>query len=227
MSDTDHLFQYLVQTIEARFPAYLTHPFEVGELYQTILPYRHHRRELGFDTNQDYEMALTELLSGAGDYLVVDERMRDRLQKELASTNPDPGAFREFASAHVSLDGTAVARIRGAAPEQPQSTRRSAPAEGRESTSGTSAPTPRPPENAERQSMNTARRPSARASDVQPSTTCRYCCGLLPAGRPVTFCPHCGQNLTVVNCAACGAELEVGWKFCPTCGRPAAADATV
>jgi hypothetical protein len=33
------------------------------------------------------------------------------------------------------------------------------------------------------------------------------------------FCPHCGQNLTVVQCPACSAELEIGWKFCPTCGR--------
>jgi hypothetical protein len=50
---------------------------------------------------------------------------------------------------------------------------------------------------------------------------CRYCGGVLPAGQPVVFCPHCGQNLTVIQCPACCAELEMGWKFWPTCGRKA------
>jgi hypothetical protein len=48
---------------------------------------------------------------------------------------------------------------------------------------------------------------------------CRYCSGSLPAGRSITFCPHCGQNLTIQHCPACSTELEVGWKFCTTCGR--------
>jgi predicted amidophosphoribosyltransferase len=48
---------------------------------------------------------------------------------------------------------------------------------------------------------------------------CRYCSGTLPTGRRLTFCPHCGQNLTVQHCPACNTELEVGWKFCTTCGR--------
>jgi predicted amidophosphoribosyltransferase len=48
---------------------------------------------------------------------------------------------------------------------------------------------------------------------------CRYCSGALPAGRRLTYCPHCGQNLTVQHCPACNTELEVGWKFCTTCGR--------
>jgi hypothetical protein len=52
---------------------------------------------------------------------------------------------------------------------------------------------------------------------------CRYCSGLLPEGRRIVFCPHCGQNLTVHRCPACSTELEMGWKFCVTCGRSAAA----
>jgi predicted amidophosphoribosyltransferase len=50
---------------------------------------------------------------------------------------------------------------------------------------------------------------------------CRYCKGELPAGRELSFCPHCGQDLTVVHCPACGADLEHEWKFCATCGRTA------
>lgn len=50
---------------------------------------------------------------------------------------------------------------------------------------------------------------------------CAYCKGPLPGGREVSFCPHCGQDLTLVHCPACGSELERGWKFCVTCGRAA------
>ena len=53
--------------------------------------------------------------------------------------------------------------------------------------------------------------------------SCRYCGGTLPDGRRITFCPHCGQNLTVQHCPACNTELEIGWKFCTTCGRSIAA----
>jgi predicted amidophosphoribosyltransferase len=35
----------------------------------------------------------------------------------------------------------------------------------------------------------------------------------------VTFCPYCGENLTVRRCPACSTELEAGWRFCITCGR--------
>jgi hypothetical protein len=48
---------------------------------------------------------------------------------------------------------------------------------------------------------------------------CRYCSGTLPDGRQITFCPHCGQDLTIQQCPACSTELELGWKFCTTCGR--------
>jgi predicted amidophosphoribosyltransferase len=48
---------------------------------------------------------------------------------------------------------------------------------------------------------------------------CPHCKGALPAGRAITYCPHCGQDLTVQHCPACGSELEQGWKFCVTCGR--------
>jgi predicted amidophosphoribosyltransferase len=48
---------------------------------------------------------------------------------------------------------------------------------------------------------------------------CRFCGGTLPEGRNVIYCPHCGNNLSVSRCPACGSELEKGWKFCATCGR--------
>ncbi|HJU74603.1 MAG TPA: zinc ribbon domain-containing protein [Gemmatimonadaceae bacterium] len=49
--------------------------------------------------------------------------------------------------------------------------------------------------------------------------TCRYCSGMLPVGKNIVFCPHCGHDLTVQHCPACNTELEIGWRFCITCGR--------
>jgi hypothetical protein len=51
---------------------------------------------------------------------------------------------------------------------------------------------------------------------------CRYCSATLPESRAVSFCPHCGQNLTVRQCPACSAELDLGWRFCVCCGRSVA-----
>ena len=64
MDDLDRIFHRLVSNIRHRHSEYLTMPFTVQELYETLIPYRHHRRELGIETNQDYEIAMTRLLSG-------------------------------------------------------------------------------------------------------------------------------------------------------------------
>ena len=112
MDDLDRVFHRLVSNIRHRHSEYLTLPFTVQELYETLIPYRHHRRELGIETNQDYEIAVTRLLSGERDYLMSDPEMRDKLQAELASPHLDTGAFREFAGAKVSLAPEALRRIR-------------------------------------------------------------------------------------------------------------------
>lgn len=112
MDDLDRVFHRLVSNIRHRFPEYLTMPFTVQELYESLIPYRHHRRELGIETNQDYEIAVTRLLSGERDYLQADQEMRDKLQAELGVPSGDPGAFREFANAKVSLAPEALRRIR-------------------------------------------------------------------------------------------------------------------
>src|SRR5919201_5869086 len=103
MDDLDRMFRRLVQNIRNGYPEYLAHPFEVSELYQHLIPYRHNRRELAIDTNQDYEAALCRLLSGERGYLVVDDAMRDTIRRELSAPNPNTAIFREFAAARVSL----------------------------------------------------------------------------------------------------------------------------
>ena len=260
MDALDRTFKHLLHTIQARYPAYLTQPFDVAELYQNILPYRHHRRELALETNQDYELVLLQLLSGARDYLVVSDEMRERLARELASPNPDPGVFREYSTSQVALSPSAVRRFQSgaAAPEPafaaaaataasepparaasqrvPAASATTSPRSSSSATAPTLAaqPTPRrsaaPSSGASAAPTPAPRGPSApvparpiQTVVPQAGEQCRYCNGALPPGRRITFCPHCGQNLTVVNCLACGTELELGWKFCTTCGRPVTA----
>jgi len=258
MDALDRMYRTLVQTIRTTHPQYLSQPFEVAELYQTILPYRHHRRSLGFETNQDYEVTLLELLSGERGYLLVDERMRDALRRELASPNPDPAAFRLFGSSQVSLaheplrqfagalDATSETGVRASGPASPAAEPASSggqlAAARSEPPPGVAAPTPAVPT----ASMETARHvasPRPSAGTMVPRGTpgagapaegaiptergvlpaageeCRFCSGVLPPGRRIVFCPHCGQDLTVQHCLACGTELELGWRFCISCGR--------
>src|SRR5688572_21235467 len=240
MDDVERMYRHLVKTIRTSSPHLLTQPFQVADLYATILPYRLHRRDLGLETNQDYEMAMLELLSGGRGYLVVEDRMRDVLGTSLKSPNPDPQLIREFASSRVSLAPDAVRKVdpdalpasAATAPTAPvgipitepeiRPPRRGAAASGAGPVAPAAAPPPPraggttaspPPANTRRPA-----RPIYLAQDGE----CPHCRGALPGGRPIVFCPHCGQDLTVQHCPACGSELEHDWKFCVTCGRAVA-----
>jgi hypothetical protein len=197
MDALDRMYQVLVRNIRANHPALLTAPFTVGDLHQQILPYRHFRRDLGLETNQEYELVLMELLTGARGYLDVDERLRDQLGKELASSPPEPSRVRDFADANVSLGTAADAAVGAKSAEAAQQRGQQTP-----SAAGRSVP--------------------SSALGKSDATHCRYCSGELPQGRLMSFCPHCGQNLQVLNCPACGAEVEAGWKFCVACGKAVA-----
>jgi hypothetical protein len=243
MDDVERMYRHLVRTIRSTSPQLLTQPFQVADLYATILPYRLHRRDLGLETNQDYEMAMLELLSGARGYLLVDDRMREVLGASLKSSNPDPQLIREFASTRVSLspdglrqyDPDALAAASAALPTSPvgvpAADAEPAPvraAKGGSATTASSAP-PAPAVAARSSAASPSapsgsmRRPSRPITVAPTGESCPHCKGELPAGRQINFCPHCGQDLTVQHCPACGSELEHDWKFCVTCGRAAAA----
>ena len=226
MDDVERMYRHLVRTIRATFPQYLTQPFEVGELYQTILPYRLHRRELGFETNQDYELALMELLSGAHGYLVIDGKMRDVLSAERTSPNPNTATIRDFASAHVALAPEALYPLEAGAASRASgsgATISRAAATTRERTPAAPAviPTSASEPNASAAANDPTQRIPRPFTIAEGGESCSYCKGALPAGRQISFCPHCGQDLTVAHCPACGSELERGWKFCVICGRGA------
>jgi hypothetical protein len=224
MDNVDRMYRHLVRTIRSRFPQYLSQPFEVTELHQTILPYRHHRRELGLETNEDYELTLTQLLAGERDYLIVDDRMRDKLRQEMGAVNPDPAAFKQFASSTVALSPAALRTLEAGPTDEVLPPRTTVGPAVAPVAAGASTPTATPTATATvRTPGNSAATRGTGSMVPQAGDKCRACDQPLPPGRAITFCPHCGQNVTTLNCPACGSELELGWKFCPTCGRPAAA----
>jgi hypothetical protein len=182
--------------------------------------------------------------------------MQDALRRELATPNPDPGAFRSYAQSHVGLAADALRRLEsgagsarsaptpsatpvtpsGIAPRAAASQAAFAPPPAPRAPAAPRAPVAPPAPAAPSAPPAPMRQPVTNTSQQQTmseaprSTTaealggrCRYCSGTLPSGRRLTYCPHCGQNLTVQHCPACNTELEVGWKFCTTCGRSVSA----
>lgn len=239
MDDLDRLFVLLVERISTQYPDHLRDPFEVAELYQSLVPYRHYRRELDIETNGDYELALVRLLAGERGYLQGEPQMQEAMKKELTGNNPNTSIFREYAASRVGLPSDAVRRAEhvlsrgGGQPAARAATaaatvandapgvRQSAIPVGHNEPVSPSLPatptgvaaTAAPPARPRRAAAESTSVPGA-AGD-----RCRYCSGTLPPGRPVTYCPHCGQNLTIRRCPACATELDLSWKYCITCGR--------
>lgn len=233
MDDLDRMFRRLVQNVRNGYPEYLSRPFEVAELYQNLIPYRHNRRELEIETNQDYEAALCQLLAGERGYLTGDEDMQSALRHEMGSPNPNTAIFREFAASRVALSAQGVRQLNEmpASPSHvptlvtpPTPARAAEPAGLGHAHAPPRRPAPPPPP-PPAPAPSAAVEPPPRPDTARPgsATACVYCGSRLPAGRDAAFCPHCGQNLHVQRCPACGTELDVGWRYCITCGRGVAA----
>lgn len=56
------------------------------------------------------------------------------------------------------------------------------------------------------------------AATAAGTGACQWCSEPLPSRAGVNFCPFCGSDLSLVPCRACGSELEMGWRFCVSCG---------
>ena len=111
IDDVERFFRHLVDILSESDPGRLKRPIQVSEIYQSILPYRHHRSALGFDTNEDYEMAVLRFLSGDGGFASLDPpEVQDALAEESRSVNPNPSAFREYAAARIYLNAGAYSR---------------------------------------------------------------------------------------------------------------------
>lgn len=242
MDDCERLYRRLVHNVRATAPDLLTRPFEVAQLYQQLVSYRDNRTALGFASNDQYELALLQLLSGSRGFLEAEPEMQHSLRAELESPNPDLTAYRAFAAAAVRFGPGPLrdamlrptpegARAVSSASPQDQFAIASRLTESVETPqeSHVAPPVPAPPVRAP-QPVASAVPPTVAPIISMPVTrpvpqpaksgqACRYCATGLPEGREVVFCPGCGHNLTVKHCAACSTELEVEWKYCITCGR--------
>jgi hypothetical protein len=210
VTDLNRLFQHLIATLAATDPAQLNRPVVLGEIRDSILPYRTSRRALGLDTVEDYDLLLLRLAAGDGGFAkTAPEDVRARLAREVAGSNPDLSLLQRHADAVLTLEGLRVARALAASDDD-----RYAP--------------PEPEADMEPESRDLLpdeqmldleiARPQARVAAEPPPLMCLYCGVTLPIGRTVNFCPSCGQSQTTPHCPQCQVEVELGWRHCIGCG---------
>ena len=246
IDDVERFFRRLVEVLSKSDAKRLQSPIQVSELYKTILPYRRHRSALGFDTYEDYEMAILRLLAGEGGFASIDPpEVQQALVKEASAVNPSPAAFREFAAAKVFLNSGAVRTVieaneAYAPPPEAAEDSIALTFEDEEPTEEpdylvepddpeepTAADEPDdrideylPSEETEEPAVREETPPVVSASAPFSGPSCHYCGGDVPQDREVHFCPYCGRDLTAILCPSCGAELELDWRFCIACGDP-------
>lgn len=241
MDDLDRLYRRLVHNIRANRPEYLQIPFTVRELYEQIIPYRHNRRELAIETNDDYEVSVARLLSGERDYLQGDPKLQESLRRELASPTGDPGVFKDFGDSTVSLtpaageSRTPVAATAAVGMRTPQGQQPSAAAPA----ANVSAPAP-PAAAAPATSESSALSDTAVVAVAEPSADLSADPSpdsISPASRTQGDTPPNGETaagsshqsilatLTHVDiptgCRFCGGTLPEGRdsNYCPHCGE--------
>ncbi len=243
-ADVDRFFHHLARTLADSDPARLRRPIPLAEIHQSLVPYRSHRRALGLASSDEYETVLLRLCAGEGDLVRVDpDTVRDRFAREAASAHPDLDILHQHGEVTITLSREAV--MRALKPESPASP----PLPGSpphlpfaepqaDMLPGSAEPAFQPIAEAERDllpaddirregrsppdaTLGSATAPSSRVDEgADERLSCAWCGGLLPAGRPAHFCPHCGQSLAQPRCRQCGAELERAWRHCVDCGAP-------
>ncbi|HYI84170.1 MAG TPA: zinc ribbon domain-containing protein [Acetobacteraceae bacterium] len=187
----------------------------VGDIYQHLVPYRTVRSELGFGELAEYEHALLRLLSGERDYLVVERaEVQEEFQRELRTTNPILGVYRDYSDVGVYMNPYApeppVPDLTAPPPPAAASARARRSAEGDADEPGMvldfTSPEP-------------AAAPAAPPQRPRPKA-CTGCRSTLPPGRDVRFCPFCGKCLAPIPCPECSSTVEPEWRFCIACGWP-------
>ena len=215
--DLDRLFERLVRVLADEAPGRLAVPFPAAEVYERLVPYRSNRSALKVATHQDYEMAVLRLLSGERGYVSLDPaEVQEALRREAGDVNPDPGLFRQFPDAVLSLNRLAAERfLRGDRVYAPPAL---VPDDAHPASPRPEAPVVGAPE--EEGAGDAVGSAFELAEQSESPRQCPYCGETLPGGRKVNFCPQCGQPPSgELRCPACGSEVDVGWRYCAGCGR--------
>lgn len=202
MDDLDRLAFRLVRTIRQRFPQLREQGFTLADLEETLLPFRDARREMADGGADSWEITVLRLVSGERGYIVTDEDLQSACGHALTLPSPTLALVRSWGTTSLRLGPAALEvgteRVSGAfqAVMAANSELRAIP------SFPPTAVVPTPP----------------RSCAV---SGCRYCGGRLPEHRKLTFCPHCGLDLSKRQCPACSTSLDIEWRFCVTCGRSA------
>ena len=249
MDDLDRLAFRLVRTVRNSYPHLLAQEFTLTDLEERLLPFRDARREMSSNGPEVWEVNVLRMVSGERGYLQTDADLQLACRQALTLPSPTLALVRPWSATTMRLGasatnlgidrgqtqsndafaGSALGLEYSAAP-----LRLASPAGSTTGTatlahihSASQAPAPVSPN---RSAAQIAAARNAAAHDEMRSITaghtlrtcgCRFCGGKLPESRTLTFCPHCGVNLTVRQCPACSTELDVNWRFCVTCGRGA------
>jgi hypothetical protein len=219
VSDLEQFFRQLVANLAATDPHRLHQQLQVAEIQRDILPYRSNRRTLGLESSEDYEVLLLRLCAGEEGFARIEPpELQAKLQAELAGTNPDLGLLRAHGDALVWLGAAAVARTLAADPDALYAPPTVAPPAARQEA----LPEPFGHTDTEHASPEDEL-PLDPPGGIDQShegdaPMCLYCGGALPANRQVNFCPHCGQSQRPLQCPACRAHVEYGWRHCVSCG---------
>lgn len=216
-SDLERFFRQVVRNLAATDPARLRRPLPLCDIRDAIVPYRANRRALQLESSEDYELILMQLCAGEGGFARTEpEEVRALFAAELRTANPDLEILHHHENAVVSLESQRLAQALSPKPELAF-----APPGHATDLAGSEPPLADLPE-------LSSFEPLAAVPPEAPDTShftshCVQCGGLLPAGRVVNFCPHCGAHHALARCPACRGELEVGWRHCIGCGAPLAA----
>jgi hypothetical protein len=238
MDDLDRLYVELVESLRRQQPAALTRSLTVFELHERIVPYRRVRNSIGFSSNDEYEAALSRLLSGERGYLLGDGEMQGNVRAGLEEVLPDIRRYQSFPEHRVSLNPEGIpppGDIRYAPPElreraawatdavdigelAPDQDADSANLEEPLAESESPVASPVPDTFDEGAGGGVAHRPSAAELPQETLEHCHACGAELPDSA--SYCPFCGSPVTIGLCKACGSELEPAWRFCARCGLP-------
>ncbi len=220
LDDLDRLGFRLARTVQTQYPHLLSQGFTLSDLEERLLPYRDARREMANSDAGAFEVTLLRLVSGERGYLLTHPRLQAASLHALNSTSPTLTLVSEWATTSLrlgNLPGAAQANVHPGATIDLLPCL-STPAIKRTQSSEKAPPCARPGHRDEN-----GRAGANALTPEQPSRTsqlhCRFCDGQLPAGRKITYCPHCGMDLTKRQCQACSTELEAHWRYCVTCGR--------
>jgi hypothetical protein len=211
-TDLERFFRQMVRNLASTDPARLHRPLPLADIRDSIVPYRVNRRALQLESSEDYELVLLQLCAGEGGFARTEpDDVRALFAAELRSSNPDLAILHQHENAVVSLETQPLVQALSPKPELAF-----APPGHANDPAAPETPRTDLPDLSSFEPLDAG--PPAEPHASRFMSHCAQCGGLLPSGRVVNFCPHCGGHHVLARCPACRSEVEVGWRHCISCG---------